>query len=148
MLALFLPAVSAVFDAEDRANTLLELERLAAALAVYRAEHGSYPDKLESLVPGVIAKLPVDIYNNKPFIYKRTSDGYLLFSVGANGNDDGGSNENEQVVEGQPTSDLDISEGDKLREKIPKGADDWSIRMPQPPFKVPMVPKPAPDESQ
>jgi len=139
MLALFLPAVTAAIDAEDRANTTLDLERLAAALAVYRAEHGSFPEKLENLTPGVIATLPRELYNNKPFIYKRTPDGYLLYSSGDNGNDDGGSNETQQVFEGQSPSDLEIDSGEKLREKIPRGADDWSIRLPRPQFKMPVI---------
>jgi hypothetical protein len=137
MLALFLPALNTAIEREDRANTLLDLERLAAAIAVYRAEHGSYPEKLENLVPGQIAKLPLDLYNNKPFIYKRTPDGYLLFSAGNNGKDEGGSNENEHVLEGKSTSDLEPGQGDKLRGKIPAGADDLPISFPRPSFKMP-----------
>jgi hypothetical protein len=139
MLALFLPAVTAAIDAEDSANTILDLERLAAALAVYRAEHGNFPEKLENLTPGVIATLPRDLYSNKPFIYKRTPDGYLLYSPGDNGNDDGGSNETQQVFEGQSTSDLELDAGEKLREKIPHRADDWSIRLPRLQFKMPAI---------
>ena len=45
------------------------------------------------MAPGVLDKLPVDLYNAKPFVYKPTSDGYLLYSRGANGTDDGGSND-------------------------------------------------------
>ena len=45
---------------EDEAHTRIELTRLAAALAVYRAETGGYPEKLDDLVPGVLDKLPVD----------------------------------------------------------------------------------------
>ena len=90
MLGLFLPAVNAAVAAEDRANGTLELTRLAAALAVYRAEHGAYPDKLDDLVPSVLESLPVDLYNSKPFVYKRDGDGYLLYSLGGNGSDDGG----------------------------------------------------------
>lgn len=148
MLTLFLPALSAAINAEERANTTLDLEQLAAALAVHRAEHGNYPAKLEELVPSAIEKLPVDLYNSKPLIYKRTTDGYLLYSCGDNGKDDNGSNESDQVVEGQPTSELDEAEGEKLRQKIPAGADDWSIRIPLPLFKMPAVkPQPATGEN-
>jgi hypothetical protein len=37
---------------------------------------------LEELVPSVLAALPVDLYNAKPFVYKRDGDGYLLYSLG------------------------------------------------------------------
>ena len=36
---------------------------------------------------------PVDLYNAAPYIYKRTADGYLLYTAGNNGSDDGGGNE-------------------------------------------------------
>lgn len=139
MVGLFLPAFQAATAAEDRANTMLQLERLAAALAVYRAEHGTYPDKLEKLLPGVLKKLPVDLYNGKPFVYKRTVDGYTLYTAGENGNDDGGSNENEQVFEGQSATDLDQDAAEALRQKIPHGTDDWSIRLPRSAFSMPKV---------
>jgi hypothetical protein len=86
-------AMSAALTAEDRTNTQADLMRLAAALAVYRAEKGSYPDSLDALVPEVLDKLPVDLFHEKPFVYQKTANGYLLYSMGANGQDDGGSNE-------------------------------------------------------
>lgn len=140
MLGMFLPAVSAATAAEDRANSFLELERLAAALAVHRAEHGAYPEKLEELVPGVLEKLPVELYNAKPFIYKRTDDGYLLYSAGENGQDDGGSNERTNVFQGRELDDLESSNSQQPPPQIPSGADDISIRVPRPPFRLPTIP--------
>ncbi|MCI0492137.1 MAG: hypothetical protein L0Z07_04280, partial [Planctomycetes bacterium] len=140
MLAMCLPPVSAATDVEDRANCTIELTRLAAALAVYRAEHGAYPEKLDELAPGVLGELPVDLYNAKPFVYKRTDDGYLLYSAGENGTDDGGSHEQWEILEGRSLNDLDDAEAEKLRPKIPAGTDDISIRVPRPPFALPKRP--------
>lgn len=137
MLGIFLPALKSALDAQDRVNTMLELERLAAALAAYRAEHGDYPDRLEKVVPAVIEKLPGDLYNAAPYIYKRTADGYLLYTAGDNGNDDGGSNEMMRTFEGRTPEDLDLDNEDAFLQKIPSGADDWSIRMPRPQFSLP-----------
>ena len=58
-------------DAEDRANTTLDLTQLAAALAVYRAEHGEYPTSSMNSSPTCSPQLPVDLYHAKPFIYHR-----------------------------------------------------------------------------
>jgi hypothetical protein len=68
------------------------LNRLAFALAAYRADHGSYPEKLADLVPKYTATVPLDAYraNKTSLQYRREADGYLLYSVGPNGKDDGG----------------------------------------------------------
>jgi hypothetical protein len=140
MLGLFLPAVTAATDAEDRANTTLELTRLAAALAVYRAEQDAYPETLDELVPTIVTKLPVDLYSSKPFIYKRSGEGYLLYSAGANGVDDGGSNERYGVLKGTRLEELGEAELNNQQSQIPAGADDFSIRMPRPAFELPKIP--------
>jgi hypothetical protein len=145
MLGLFLPAVNAAMAAEDRANATLELVRLAAALAVYRAEHGAYPDKLEELVPSVLEAIPVDLHNAKPFIYKREGDGYLLYSLGGNGTDDGGSHEQMRLLKGKPIYDLSGAEAASQDTTIPNGADDMSIRLPRPVFKLPDLSSPPSD---
>jgi hypothetical protein len=135
LISQFLPAVNAAMAAQDRANAKLDLLRLAAALAVYRAEEGNYPDKLDELVPGILAKLPVDLYHAKPFIYRRIGEGYLLYTAGPNGQDDGGSNEQLGIYEGDDPDDFSDSESETMREKIRSGADDFAIRVPRPEAK-------------
>lgn len=167
LVALVLPALSAACTAEDRANTQLALTQLAAALAIYSAEHGEHPEALEALVPEVLEKLPVDLYHNNPFIYRRTKNGYLLYSRGPNGQDDAGSNQLMQNFKGHSTDlqttaqlhellgdDLPmvedetavpsddsvmrpLSEDDSLLEHIPQDADDIAIRLPLPKLELP-----------
>jgi hypothetical protein len=60
------------------------------ALQGHRAEHGEFPDDLADLVPGYLSAVPKDPFSNKPFIYRRQPTGYLLYSVGPDGKDDGG----------------------------------------------------------
>lgn len=60
--------------------------RVAIALERHRQAQGAYPEALSAL-PGA---LPVDPMNGKPFGYRRTEKGYLLWSVGVNQVDDGG----------------------------------------------------------
>jgi hypothetical protein len=64
---------------------------IACALERYHHAHGEYPKTLEALVPQYIEKLPHDIIGGQPLHYRRTSDGkFLLYSVGWNERDDGG----------------------------------------------------------
>jgi hypothetical protein len=139
MLGLFLPALSAASEAEDRGNTTFELIRLAAALAVYRAEHGAYPEELGQLTSGAVSQLPTDLYSGKAFIYQPNGKGYLLYSVGANGIDDGGSNQQLRVLQGQPLDGFDEARSDALEQQIPKDADDISILVPRPKFELPKL---------
>jgi hypothetical protein len=140
VVSLMVPAMSACDDAEERARAERSLVELAAALAVFRVEQGEYPESLDALVPGVVAELPVDLYQSKPFVYFRIDDGFLLYSTGENGTDDGGSNARYSVFEGRSMSELDESQGESMEAKIPAGADDISIRVPRPAFELPEVP--------
>jgi hypothetical protein len=63
---------------------------IATALAAHFADHKKYPDKLDDLVPKYLAKVPDDIFSGKALIYQKTDAGYLFYSVGVNGKDDGG----------------------------------------------------------
>lgn len=90
LLGLFLPPLSRVADAEDSAAMRSELNRLAFALAAYRADHGSYPAKLAHLKPKYLTEVPKDIFIDAALHYTRQGDGYLLYSVGRNEKDDGG----------------------------------------------------------
>lgn len=137
MISLFLPAIHAATAAEDRGVTTLELTRLAAALAAYRAEHGDYPQSLDALVPEVLPQLPVDLYHGNPFVYAHNNDGYLLYCVGENGVDDGGSHADRDLFQGKPLDHEDTSEASEQRSQIPAGADDLSIRLPRPALELP-----------
>lgn len=64
---------------------------LSLALRAYNLEHGGYPDKLNRLVPSYLKKLPIEPFTmQETFCYKRTTSGYLLYSIGPDGRDDGG----------------------------------------------------------
>jgi hypothetical protein len=90
-VALLLPAAQPVLVAEDRQTMQSDETRLAYALAAFHADHNSYPPKLAELVPRSVKDLPKDIFNNDADLHYTLQDGgYLLYSVGENGKDDGG----------------------------------------------------------
>lgn len=64
---------------------------IAIALERHRLENGTYPEKLSALVPDFATKLPHDLFDGQPLRYRRIdAGGYLLYSIGWNGKDDGG----------------------------------------------------------
>jgi hypothetical protein len=90
-VALMTPAAGAAWSAEDRWRMQSELTKLAFALAAYHAKHSRYPANLTTLVPKYLKEVPKDIFNDDGDLhYAWTGDGYLLYSVGENGKDDGG----------------------------------------------------------
>jgi hypothetical protein len=72
-----------------RAGVRLDETRLAFALAGFRQANGRFPDDLRELVP-TLGRIPLDRCNDQPLVYRRTGAGYLLYSVGTNGVDEGG----------------------------------------------------------
>jgi hypothetical protein len=61
------------------------------ALKHYHLKHENYPDNLSKLTPELLASIPLDPVDGKPLHYRKNTDGtFVLYSVGANGKDDGG----------------------------------------------------------
>lgn len=74
-----------------RAQTFVDLARLACALERFRRANGSLPESLDSLTPTFVRNIPRDVINGESLHYRRTDTGaFLLFSVGWNEKDDGG----------------------------------------------------------
>ena len=70
-----------------------DLNSIFAIVAIlrYKQDKGDYPDTLEELVTsGYLKQLPMDPYSDKPLVYKKTDEGFLLYSVGLNFKDDSG----------------------------------------------------------
>jgi hypothetical protein len=90
LVGTLLPAFNKLVDSADHLEQTHRNLHLAFALAAYHADHSRYPEKLAELSPKYIDKIPDDLFSGQPLIYRLESDGYLLYSVGVNGVDDGG----------------------------------------------------------
>jgi hypothetical protein len=77
---------------ETREQTFTDLILLAFSLEAFRREKGRYPKTLDQLVPDYVDAIPADRFvdGKQALKYSADKDGYLLYSVGANGRDDGG----------------------------------------------------------
>lgn len=90
LIGLLMPAVQKVQNAYDRSEQVQRNLYVAFALAAYQRDHGRYPAKLDDLAPKYLAAVPDDLFANKPLVYRPSEKGYLLYSVGVNGKDEGG----------------------------------------------------------
>lgn len=78
------PSVMAANDAR------LNQGSAAAAIERYRLATGAPPEQWNVLIPDYLDKPPEDPFDQQPLRYRREGDGYLIYSIGANGVDDGG----------------------------------------------------------
>ncbi len=74
----------------QRREVVFRLLQTDLALRLYHRDHGSWPQKLDQLVPDYLPTMPIDPYTSRPFIYRPASDDFLLYSVGKDGIDNGG----------------------------------------------------------
>lgn len=73
-----------------RAQAELRLLRTDVALELFKRKNGNYPTNISELVPEFMEAAPVDPFGGKPLVYRALTNSYLLYSVGANEKDDGG----------------------------------------------------------
>jgi hypothetical protein len=114
LAALAVPAWVIAKKAETRAEAALAVAEVAMALKLYKSEHGEYPESLDALSGAFLPVVPTDPFTNKPLVYVRRDDGFLVYSVGPNGKDDAG-----------------VSETWKDGQKLDAGTDDVAWRCSQ-----------------
>lgn len=73
-----------------RTQASLRLLRAELALREYRIRHHRYPTTLEQLTPNELTAAPVDPFTDQPLRYRRQGSTYVLYSVGPDMKDDGG----------------------------------------------------------
>lgn len=153
ILGSFLPSLFQIFGAEDRCKSNYELTRIAVALAIHRSEQGQYPETLDELVPAILSETPKDLFHGLPFQYRKTSNGFVLYSLGPNATDDLGDNSNLQLFRGYRIASADdtvlqnlladevsLSPLESLITSIKPDSDDIGIRVPLPVRPLPKHP--------
>lgn len=63
---------------------------IGLALELYHREHAKWPGSLDELSPRMLPKLPLDPITGKPLHYKVIDGRPIVYSVGVDGDDDGG----------------------------------------------------------
>ena len=92
---LLLSAATRVAKAEQRADTHLHCACAALATERFRLRHKRWPDSLDELVRAkLLLAAPLDLFTGQPVRFRRTADGLVIYSVGADGNAEGDSLDN------------------------------------------------------
>jgi hypothetical protein len=86
-----------------QAQATIDLARCAIAIERYRLKHRSLPATLDALSPEFLVP-PRDVITGEPLHYRPAKDSatYLLYSVGANEKDDGGTQGWNKLTPSQP----------------------------------------------
>ena len=82
-------------DRIDTAQVHRDLATTALNLAVIKSERGTYPPMFA---------MSEDLFSGKPLVYRPTNNGYVLYSVGPNGLDDVGNQDDIAVTAGPAPS--------------------------------------------
>lgn len=126
-----------VFAADDRHEAQREFTLVTLALALHRIKHGAYPEKLADIQPPLPANLKADTFQGKPLGYRRTEEGFLLYSFGPNGVDDGADCHANAPIVSRGVSkkagiEIDAPNAPTGIGTIKESADDYSLRLPRP----------------
>jgi hypothetical protein len=95
MVPILAPAVVGGIDGFDRMSSRCDFLQIATQLRAWKVQRGSYPDTLDALT--TTAPLPLDTFSGEAYRYRREGEGFVLYSVGPDGKDDGGANAEKRV---------------------------------------------------
>jgi hypothetical protein len=91
LVRLLLPALSKYSTAQHRSRAQLRCAAAALAAERYRMKKNEWPKNWDAVVgAGLLRETPVDVYEGKPLRLKRLGDGVVIYSIGPDGEDNGG----------------------------------------------------------
>jgi hypothetical protein len=88
LMGIITPATRSAQVRALRADVELEATEVVCALKSYELAHGSPPETLSDLVPGLLPSVPADPFDGKPLRYRREGKEWVLWSVGSDMKDD------------------------------------------------------------
>jgi hypothetical protein len=115
-VAFFYANLGQIVPAEDRLVAQLGCAVAAIACERYRQKTGSWPKALADIPKEVLPEIPTDPFSGNPVLYKRTETGAVVYSVGADGVDDGGETLDPKMP---PGTDVGIRLFDPAHRRLP-----------------------------
>ena len=99
---LYIPRLFPLIDKKAMTIAEARVARVGLALVSFRLKNGRLPETLSELVPTHIESIPADPMDAKPLRYRKTEKEALVYSVGADGIDNGGkSGNNNGIAKGE-----------------------------------------------
>ncbi len=90
MLHVLMPVHLRIFQLSLNNIARLRTVRVGLAIERYRLANGKLPENLAELVPAYLDTVPKDPFDGQELRYKRLEKGYVVYSIGEDGSDDGG----------------------------------------------------------
>jgi hypothetical protein len=90
MVRVLMPAYARVISMDLSNRAQLRAARVGVAIERYRLANGKLPENLAELVPAYLDAVPKDPFDGQELRYKRLEKGYVVYSIGEDGSDDGG----------------------------------------------------------
>lgn len=84
------PSFARTFSSTERVLAQVDATVIAFAIERWRREHGRYPESLDALVPVYLPAVPPDRVDGEPVRYLLKEGKPVIYSVGSDGDDDGG----------------------------------------------------------
>jgi hypothetical protein len=81
---------SGVVSRENEGITHQRLVMTALAIEQFSNQNRQIPEKFDELVPLFLPAVPADPFDGEPLRYHRLANGYVIYSVGRDGEDNGG----------------------------------------------------------
>lgn len=78
------------FEMHARSVAMFRCAAVALAAERFRLSTGRFPETLTQLVPDYLPEIPHDPFDSKPIRFARNDSGIIVYSVGKNLDDDGG----------------------------------------------------------
>jgi type II secretory pathway pseudopilin PulG len=90
LLRAIMPALSRCTTIDLRTAAQLRTARAGLAIQRYRLATDGLPNTLSELTPTYLDEVPKDPFDGKDLRYKKLETGFVVYSIGKDGNDDGG----------------------------------------------------------
>ena len=94
-----LPALSQSRIRMVQLQANVRVMRAGLALLRHKDAHGAYPATLAEIDPSFLAETPRDPFTGQPLVYRPEADGFVLYSLGENLQDDDGTEETKDSYE-------------------------------------------------
>jgi hypothetical protein len=103
---MLLPALDKAVVKAARCDAKMRDAQTAIAVERYRLANGRLPNQLRDLTPTFLPAVPADPFDGKPLRYKPLAKGYVVYSVGEDREDNGGTEKNAKGQSYVPGTDI------------------------------------------
>lgn len=108
-MKMIVPSVSIVVFKADQSLTAFHLHETELAVRAYLLDNQRLPESLTALVPEYLPAVPSDPFADGPVRAKASTNCLLIYSVGPDGVDDGGTAPKEQFTSRQSKGDIVVT---------------------------------------